>query len=299
MVDYHDNVFSSFSGAGASLIYDDVFIDRYYDYLESNNKTAGDISLGDLTKHTLRLTDEDGNPHQRFPIFNCLIFDTTLNGGSETFHLCEGNWYRIENEYVAKLKTYLDPLYADLALPPYNHDGEGAYNEAVAAGDPAIVCLDKGNIAAPGQTQIEPCDLYTVTDGHCIFNHVKISTLSAQLSHLFNQGTNAIELLKLDPESVDRLKAGIEEKAAEGTAQQLLQPLDDQKFHVVFGIVTHKDKQLMSDNLPLFSRISLMRNMKALQVMSVRASFGFIEDISPKNQGRKKKRKNNAEGEAG
>src|SRR5690606_39070215 len=100
-----------------------------------------------------------------------------------------------------------------------------------------------------------------------------------------------------NPQSVDRLKAAIGEKAADGTVEKFSQPIDDQKFHVVFGIVTHKDKELKSDNLPLFSRISLMRNMKALQVMSVRASFGFIEDTSPTSQGKKKKRKKKGAGD--
>lgn len=291
MVDYHENVFASFTGAGESLVYDDVFIDRYYDYLEKRGRPLADITLEDLKQHTLRLTDEDGDPYQRYPIFNCLILDTTLNGGTETYHLCEGNWYKIESAYIAKLKAYLDPLCTDLTLPAYNHDGEGAYNLAAAAGDAAILCLDKGNISPPGQTQIEPCDLYKVGDGHGVFYHIKISTLSAQLSHLFNQGTNAIELLKLDRESVALLKASITNKAGNGTAAQFIQPIDDQKYHVVFGIVTHKDKQLKSNNLPLFSRVSLMRSMRALQVMSVRANFGFIEDASQKNPGKKKARK--------
>lgn len=291
IVDYHSNVFSTFSGAGASLIYDDVFINRYYEYLEESGKPLADIGIGDLKQHSLRLTDEDGNPRERYTVFNCLIFDTTLNGGVETYHLSEGNWYKIDNDYIAKLTAFLDPLCADLLLPAYNHEGEGAYNEAVAGGNAAIVCLDKGNISPAGQTQTEPCDLCTVSDGFAVFSHIKISTLSAQLSHLFNQGTNAIELLKLDADAVERLKAAIAEKGGDEVAGQFSQPLEDQKFHVVFGIVTHKDRQLKSGNLPLFSRISLMRNMKALQIMSVRASFGFIEDASPAKEGRKKKRK--------
>lgn len=291
IVDYHENVFASFSGAGKSLVYDDVFVNKYYEYLEARGKTLANLTLEDLKQHALRLTDEDGDPYQRYPIFSCLIFDTTLNGGAETYHLCEGNWYKIESGYIAKLKAYLDPFCADLTLPAYNHDGEGSYNLAVATGDAAILCLDKGNIGPPGQTQVEPCDLYMVTDGCGVFNHIKISTLSAQLSHLFNQGTNAIELLKLDQEAVDRLKAAVSDKVGNGSAVQFLQPIDEKIFHVVFGIITHKDKQFKSDNLPLFSRISLMRNMKALQVMSVRANFGFIEDVSQKSQGKKKKRK--------
>jgi uncharacterized protein (TIGR04141 family) len=71
----------------------------------------------------------------------------------------------------------------------------------------------------------------------------------------------------------------------------MIAPLDDQRHQVVFVIVTHKSKANRSANLPLFSRISLMRNMKSLQVMSVRAAFGFVEDKTPKTAGKKKTRK--------
>ena len=291
IVDYHANVFASFSGAGASLIYDDVFIGLYYEYLEQKKFAVVGAEIDDLKQHSLRLTDEDGNPRERYSIFNCLLYDTSLNGGTETYHLTEGNWYRVENDYIAKLKTFLDPLCKNFSLPAYAHNSEGHYNKAVAAGDPAILCLDITNISAIGQTPIEPCDLYTVNNAHAVFNHIKISTLSAQLSHLFNQGTNAIELLKLDTDAANRLKALIAEKASPHAAVGLVRPIDEQKYHVVFGIVTHKDKNRKSDNLPLFSRISLMRNMKTLQLMSVKASYGFIEDRALKTAGKKKKRK--------
>jgi uncharacterized protein (TIGR04141 family) len=146
-------------------------------------------------------------------------------------------------------------------------------------------------LAPAGQTQVEPCDLYAANDGHANFSHIKISSFSSELSHLFNQGTNAIELLKLDGDAVTRLKALITEKRAGRPMDGLLEPLDEQKFRVAFGIVTHKDKEQKSDNFPLFSRISLMRNMKALQLMGVGGSYGFIEDQTPRKQGKKKARK--------
>jgi hypothetical protein len=45
-----------------------------------------------------------------------------------------------------------------------------------------------------------------------------------------------------------------------------------------------------SDDLPLFSRISLMRSLKSLKLMSVEAAVCFINDASQKKQGKKKKR---------
>lgn len=292
IIDYHHNAYAAFKGAGASRIYDDVFIGRYYEYLEENGKGLRGIDLDDLKRHTVRLTDEEGNPRQRFPIFKCLIFDTTLGSGTEVYHLVEGDWYKVESDYIARLKAFLDPLYSELPFPAFNHAGEGAYNKAVAAGDDQFVCLDKGNIAPAGQTQIEPCDLYTSTGGHANFGHIKISTFSAELSHLFNQGTNAIELLKLDGDAVSRLEALITKRRAGQSTDGFFEPLGEQRFRVAFGIITHKDKNRRSDNLPLFSRISLMRSMKTLQIMGVGGSYGFIEDQTPRKQGKKKIRKN-------
>jgi hypothetical protein len=58
--------------------------------------------------------------------------------------------------------------------------------------------------------------------------------------------------------------------------------------------VTHKDKTERSDNLPLFSRISLMRNAKSLQLMGVACRLSFVEDQSEKKTGIKKERKKRA-----
>ena len=297
LINYLDNVYVKFSGAGASLIYDDIFMGRYYEYLERHEVDLATVGIEELRKHSLWLTDEEGSPRERYGIYKCLIFDTSLDGGAETYHLCEGNWYKVEQDYVSKLESYLDPLCTDVALPPYQYDSEGVYNEAVAAGDQSFVCLDKTNISPTGQSQIEPCDLYSVEDGAAIFHHVKVSTLSSQLGHLFNQGANAIELIKLEDEALEKLKSLINEKVDDNDQEELIAPLDDQNHHVVFAIVTHKDKNQKSKNLPLFSRISLMRNMKALHLMNVRASFGFVEDKTRKTDGRKKKRKRKANAE--
>jgi uncharacterized protein (TIGR04141 family) len=254
-----------------------------------------EVGIEDLKQHSLLLTDEEGTPRERYGLLKCLIFDTTLGQGTQTYHLCEGGWYKVETSHVAKVQAYLDPLCADLELPAYSHDTEGAYNEAVAQANAAFLCLDRTNISPAGQSAVEPCDLLAVKDGHAAFYHIKVSTFSALLSHLFNQGTNAIELLKLEAEARSNLKALVEQKAEDGSADAYLAPVNDEQYHVIFGIVTHKDKAKKSLNLPLFSRISLMRNMKALQVRSVRASFGFIADESAKSAGKKKQRKKKAE----
>ncbi|MBC7285752.1 TIGR04141 family sporadically distributed protein, partial [Hoeflea sp.] len=187
--------------------------------------------------------------------------------------------------------TYLDPLCKDCDLPPYVHPSEGEYNAAVAAGDVTIACLDMKNISPDGQSSVEPCDLLAIRDGVAAFYHVKVSTLSAQLSHLFNQGVNAVELLRLETQAVDKLEVLIREVLQGDDADALVTLIRKREYRIVFGIVTRKDPAGRSLNLPLFSRISLMRGMKALQLMDVPGYVIFIADQVAAAQGRKKKRK--------
>ena len=98
-------------------------------------------------------------------------------------------------------------------------------------------------------------------------------------------------MLKREPESVDNLKALIDKNAKEDRKTKLKEPIGDEKYQINFGIITHKNKAAKSQNLPLFSRITLRRIMKDLRMMGVRANYGFIADASGKKGGKKKERK--------
>jgi uncharacterized protein (TIGR04141 family) len=291
IIDYRKGAhYASFSGAGKSDLYEDVFIDKYYEYLNSNAVDFTQIRFENLKQQRLNLTDENENEIDSFAMLNCLIFETTLGQEGQTYHIADGKWYRVENSYLVRLKETLDPLCVPMTFPPYCHKNEGHYNESTAS-NPIYICLDEKNISPEGRTQVEPCDLYSVEDNIATFHHIKRSTLSGALSHLFNQGTNAIELLKLEPKATEKLRELIIEKAAVGKAESFLKPLEEGKFGVVFGIVTHKSQNVKSENLPLFSRISLMRSARWLKVSGTQCKFGFIEDKSPKKQGIPKTRK--------
>src|SRR5690606_30866156 len=127
------------------------------------------------------------------------------------YHLCDGEWYKAQADYVLRLKTYLDAKCEDTALIAYNHDAtvdgklvysEELYNKAVPAWDSKYILLDRTDISPSNNTDVEPCDLYVVEhDGASppnvrgVLHHIKISTRSTYLSHLFNQGLNSMELL--------------------------------------------------------------------------------------------------------
>jgi uncharacterized protein (TIGR04141 family) len=295
IVNYADEMYATFAGEGVGLVYDDVFIDRYFEYLDSNGFNLATIDVDALKKHHLVLTNEAGQPRGDRPnILKCLIFDTTLDGGTASYHLCEGNWYQVDGDYVSELSTYLDPLCADTTLIAYSHDDEGAYNDAAATAASSL-CMDKGNIAPAGQKQVEPCDIFEPENDLVILHHVKRSTVSAVLSHLFNQGLNSVQLVRDDTEALENLKALAVDKAADGEEADILAAFEANRFKVVFQIITHKDKAAKSMNLPLFSRISLRRTMRELRRMGIEAEFCFVENQVKAAEGKKKQRKKKAD----
>jgi len=299
IVNYADNVYSQFSGGRSGVRYEDVDMQNYYDHLQTSSIDYNTVDIDTLKKHKLVLVDEDGTPQgsHTYNIYRSLIFDVELNG--DTYHLCDGNWYKIESDYMVKLQTFLDPCYEDLAnLPAYTHDTETAYNTDVAKDDNSFLCLDRKNFAPTGQTAIEPCDLYTVSNGTGILCHVKVSTRSAQLSHLFAQGQNSIEIMKSEAETRDKMKALIKDRLNGQDEATYLAPIDNGPYKVVYAIISKRNKTGKSKNLPLFSRISLMRSIKALNLMGVTTVYCFVEDQVAKKAAQpkpKKKRKAKAQ----
>jgi uncharacterized protein (TIGR04141 family) len=294
IIDFRKNsYYASFSGQGKSPLYPDVQLATYYEYLDQNNFDVAGIALDDIRRQHLNLVDEDENVRERYSICRCLLYDTSLGAQGHTYHLTETKWYRVENTYLQKMQTTLDPLCMDLGFPDFKHKKEGEYNRAVAEENAAFVCLDETDISPTMQTQIEPCDVYAVAANQAVLYHVKRSTHSSQLSHLFNQGMNAVEILKVEPESVQKLLTLLEKNMTdEATRATLSAPVIGQNLKVVFGIITHKDPSLKSLNFPLFSRISLMRAVRWFRVAGTVCEYGFIKDSSdekPKSKARKRR----------
>jgi uncharacterized protein (TIGR04141 family) len=293
MVDYGSGVhYAAFTGEGSSLVYSNVFLGDYIAYLDSHGKARQDITLGDLRRQGLDLCDVDGVRSRHYPIYRCLIFDVSADGDSHAYHFMESKWYRVENSYVEKLRSKLDPLWEDINLPDFAQKDEGEYSTILAEQNEQFICLDRSNISPSGFTQVEPCDLYRIVDDRAVLYHFKRSTFSSQLSHLFNQGANAIELLRLEAESLAKLKNLIREKVAPESLAEQLAPLDTMRIKVIFGMITHKDRSRKSENLPLFSRISLVRVLRTFELAGAECRYGFIRDgLEPEPAKPKKSKK--------
>lgn len=272
IIDYSEPFKVKFSGAGRSREYDDVYIGAYREYLQSSEVEVTDVEL--FNKHKLVIITEDGQEKNNFRIFKSFLFDCDVD--NEHYHLCEGEWYKIESDYIQKLSNSINPRVMNYALlRDCTVKSEAEYNMSIRGEN--VLCLDRKNIAPNGQTQVEPCDILTIEDDKIRLIHVKISTRSSALSHLFNQGLNSAELLRVEEISREKLK-NLSDENVEIKRMIERNPL---KMDVVYGIITNKAGENIDNqakNLPLFSRISLARILYQFKVMGVDCWVCFIKD---------------------
>lgn len=296
IVDYKDNTCCMFGGGEVpSQIYPDISIEQFYEYI-------GDQALANLTLDALKreyrliLTDTEGVPDKSYGLYRSVLFDIEPPGEDSIYHLCEGAWYKVEKTFATRLRTYLDAKCEPTDLSPYDHDvinkgkrvySEESYNAAMAAAHAGLLCLDQTDISPSGATAIEPCDIYTArpdatarSGQRGVFYHVKISTRSSHLSHLFNQGVNSVELITHEAASREKMEAIITQKLDGADPASFLAPFAHSDYKIVFGIITHKNAAGASTNLPLFSKLSLMRNMQRLDFARIPCSLTFIPDQS-------------------
>ncbi|WP_406055767.1 DUF6119 family protein [Kribbella sp. NBC_00889] len=291
LVDYRDEVFADFTGAGKSQRYDSVSIEAYYEYLDDNSFDFSTLTYEILQKHRARLINADDEPRKGFSAHRCFVYEATLQNDPAVYHCVDGSWYRVDKQFLEELASYLDAKITPLDLRDCAEHLEGKYNEKTAEAI-GIICLDTKNISPTGSTNVEPCDLLTMRDERLLLVHVKIGTSARELSHLFNQGTNSVELLKTEERSRAKLRDLIQSEGKSGDPVDKYQDaVGTRRYSVMYAIITKKEASKKSKNLPLFSKISLRRALRALEDnMEVPVFCGFVKDNVDRS-GTTKKRK--------
>lgn len=260
-----------YSGAGSSDVESvDVYIKNYREYLLEKGIVNID-SIDIFKSHKLRLLDDNDTLIEEYTIFKSLLFDCEHE--SNVYHLCEGHWYLINLDFLIKISNELNPFFIGTHdfLNQCEHKREDNYNNSVKDLFAEVICLDKQNISPKGQYQIEPCDLIYIKDNYLELAHIKISTRSASLSHLFNQGVNSVELLRVNNDAKNKL---IE---LTNDIPEMKSYIESGTFRVTYGIISKKnDKKL--EGLPIFSRISLYRVVNSLKTMNIPVQIFYIYD---------------------
>lgn len=289
IVDYEAEGLISFAGAGRSDYFDDVYIKHYREYLEGAGLARPEFDLERLKRHKLQLLNDDFVVVHSYSIFRSLVFEASA-AGDHTYHLSDGVWYRVATDLLDRLKVHLEPHWRSSTFPAFGGPNEGTYNEQLAEGVNGC-CLDKTSIAPQGEFGVEPCDVLRLVDDRIELIHVKIGTTSDRLSHHFNQGVNSLTLLVEQEEARQRLASLVADRSGGTCPPDVLDALEHRRFAVSFAIVTHKDEAGHSDNLPLFSRLSLRRQLRAITRTQTPAKFEFVKDTTESSVVRRRERR--------
>ena len=283
LVDYESIVHFRYIGFGHRKHHDfeNVYLNDYFQELKRCQVKVEEIELSDLKKHVLQLRDDNGSVVGKYSILKSLIFDTTLDQNSDSFHYADGNWYQVEQDFISNLNTEVDNYKVTLNLPPFKQATEYDYNQSVATAIPHFICLDRKLIQIRGESSFELCDLCSMQNDEVKFVHVKRSTRSAGLSHLFNQGVNSIQLtLHIGKPVLDQVRNLVSTQLSDDDVNKILRAVKERSVKVIFGIVTSRNQSAISANLPLFSRVSLRQAMRTLDLLGIEARYGFINNDS-------------------
>lgn len=171
-----------------------------------------------LKKVKLMARGPDGEPaSQMQPLKNWLVFEA--GDGIRRYILTLGRWFALNEDYTKKLNLDLGQIeiVTDvLGLPSWEGDmHEGPYNSKVGAERQDFVCMDAVDIRATDGDEVEACDLFHER-GYLV--HVKRYNNSQTLSHLFSQGSVAVQLIAGDRAYRDAFVAAINERDARFTA---------------------------------------------------------------------------------
>lgn len=272
----------TYRGKGVGEIYDDLYIDNYRDYLDEKGIHYTSVSIEDLQKNTLAIMDAEKEIKKTYPIYSCMLFDCEIDG--KHYHLFDGQWFEIEKDYLTKLKNELDRIFIqNTRLIACEHKDEEDYNKN-AAKVSNLICLDRANISVCGRDKIEPCDLLYIEGDKVNLVHIKVSTRSSALSHLFRQGVNSLEVLRLEQESKNKLKELLKNHS------EIIEKIEQNQYSLTYGIITAKNANMKSSALPIFSRISLMAALRQCWLLGVECSVVLIEDKFDRSKSKSKKK---------
>jgi uncharacterized protein (TIGR04141 family) len=264
IIDWENHGGFSFKQTG--ITYDDIGLDNYL------SEMVPDISRLNTPKlrrdKILQWTGDYTISNAKWSVYKCMYAE--IEDGNKRFILSDGRWFEVNEEFVAKVNSYLDanldewtgtalPEYdtAEMALPDTDkRRGEAKYNHQVALSQ-SYTLTDAELITHGGaNSSIELCDLYRPN----FYMHIKRYTRSSGLSHLFNQGKVSAELICSDSEF--RQKAIAKITSLGGTTNLSEARPEMSETHVVFGVVSAASGAL---TLPFFSRVALKNSVHFLK----------------------------------
>ncbi len=208
-------------------------------------------------QHVIRLDNDGKRTKNKWSIYRCVYAEIKAGSGSteSLYILTDGSWYEIKKDFRGDIESEYAEIPKEsegLNLINYQRgEKEETYNERLKNSLNGYL-FDKKPITITGRSPFEFCDVLT-RDNKLI--HVKRYSGSSALSHLFNQGYVSANLML-----EYQIRKRVNTKNVDGF--QFTEPVDPNKFEVIYGIISREDKDL---DIPFFSKIMLVRTYKDLK----------------------------------
>lgn len=223
-------------------------------------------------KYAFAVDGQSHNAAHQWSIFKCIHAEVTL--GQDNYVLSGAKWFRLDRNFVRKVDRAIDQLpHTTLRLPAsVTGESEQAYNKRAAKAIAGCTLMDRATVThGGGHSSIEFCDLFTKQRQMI---HVKKYAGSGVLSHLFNQGSNAAEMLARDQDFRGRVRSKL---PTPHRALVTLEPVNPANYEVIYGIIGRPRRtKRLSELLPFFSRVTLRRAAHRLQGQGFKVSIAWI-----------------------
>lgn len=247
---------------------DDMYDDLDLETLLQKDELPEDFTVTDLEQHfiTCWYAGED-EFEKKWSIYRCLNAEIDLK--KKKYLLSEGKWFEINLEFVQQVNNFVNQIGPyRFRLPAYDHENENEYNVEVA-GHLGGHCLDAWNVPyGGGHSKIEFCDIIASNNR---LLYVKKYSGSSVLSHLFNQGSIAGELLIADEAFRTKLREDYMPVAYHASVPAA-RP-DARTYKIIFVVIARAGQNTVQ--LPFFSKIALRNCARHLQ------AFGYEVYLNP------------------
>ena len=259
--------------------------DEYYDLdIES---VLNDIFFDEpVTKALLNTRhayacDSNGITFVQWSLYKCLYAE--IDDSQGMFILNNGQWYQIDTNYETEVKNFYNnaSISGQTFSKAHLNEKEGDFNSRIAQEAPAKRLLMDARLVkpAPGEDEIEFCDIYT-TDKELI--HIKRYSGSATLSHLFNQGLVSGELLMQKTfrqnlnQKINDIEQNIEcRDLSAWKVTELERDFQNNDYKIVYAIIT--DSSTNPPSIPFFSKVTFRHAYSRLENYGYQVSIMKIE----------------------
>lgn len=244
----------------------DIFLKDFLETVrDADNLTADYLKR----RHVYQIHSDTGMVEGKWSVYYCI--NCEISKDNKTFILTDGKWYEVDSTFVAQINGQINKVKKhNISLSAIENEKEAEYCQRLCKSNKSYYALmdQKLIMYGGGHSKIEFCDLFT-TDKK--FIHLKRYSGSSVLSHLFTQGVNSAKLFLSDVE----FRKKVNQKLPPAHKSDPDNMPVSRNYEVVFGIISEY-ADTVPQNLPFFSKITLMRTMQELTVMGYKMSIAGI-----------------------